>query len=59
MTRSLRPETDLRRSTTWCEATWPARFADEVRCEHHMRGHKVTVCETRAPWDGEGANPKR
>lgn len=48
------PETDLRRIQTWCEAMWPPKFADEVRAEHHVRGKNVTICETRAPWDGEG-----
>lgn len=48
------PETDLRRIAQFCEEKWPARFADEVRAEHHVRGRNVTICETRAPWDGQG-----
>lgn len=48
------PELDLQRIDRWCKAQWPARFHDEVFCEHHRRGKNVTLCETRAPWDGEG-----
>ena len=50
----LLPETDLRRIAAYCGEKWPVRFADEVRAEHHVRGRHVTICETRAPWDGEG-----
>lgn len=50
----LLPETDLRRIAAFCAEKWPARYADEVRAEHHVRGRSVTICETRAPWDGEG-----
>ncbi|WP_252974589.1 DUF3024 domain-containing protein [Janibacter melonis] len=48
------PETDLRRIQAWCIAMWTMQYADEVRAEHHIRGAKVTLCETRAPWDGAG-----
>lgn len=48
------PETDLHRIATWCEAMWPPAYHDQVRAEHHVRGKSVTLCETRAPSDGEG-----
>lgn len=48
------PEADLRRIAASCEENSPARLADQVRVEHHVRGRHVTICETRAPWDGEG-----
>lgn len=48
------PEADVRRITAWCEEQWPAQFAAEVRVEPHVRGRNVTICETRAPWNGEG-----
>lgn len=54
MARSPLPERDLNRIESWCESRVPAKLADEVRVEHHARGKCVTICETRAPWDGEG-----
>lgn len=49
---SALPETDLVRIRQWCERQWPARFRNEVFWEMHTRGRSVTLCETRAPWDG-------
>ena len=54
MARSALPEADLRRIAAYCAEKWPTQFADKVRAENHVRGRKVTICETRAPWDGEG-----
>lgn len=48
------PETDLRRIEKFCAQLWPERFHAEVRGEMHVRGRNVTICETRAPWDGQG-----
>lgn len=48
------PETDLRRVEQFCRDMWPEKFHDEVRAEFHRRGRTVTLCETRAPWDGQG-----
>jgi len=48
------PETDLRRVEKFCRDMWPEKFRDEVRAEFHTRGRSVTLCETRAPWDGQG-----
>ncbi len=54
MAASLVPETDLARITRWCAEESPERYSDELRVEHHVRGRTVTLCETRAPWDGQG-----
>ena len=48
------PALDLERIRRWCEAQWPARYRNEVFWEAHVRGKNVTLCETRAPWNGEG-----
>jgi hypothetical protein len=48
------PETDLHRAQQFCSRYWPERFHDQVRCEYHVRGNTLTLCETRAPWDGSG-----
>jgi hypothetical protein len=48
------PELDTQRVERWCAAQWPARFHDQVFWECHVRGKSVTICETRAPWDGNG-----
>ena len=48
------PETDLRRIEKFCEESVPAHVRDQVLVEHHVRGRTVTICETRAPWDGAG-----
>jgi hypothetical protein len=48
------PATDLRRIEQWCAGQWPERFRDQVFWEVHVRGRSVTLCETRAPWNGEG-----
>lgn len=48
------PEVDLRGIAAFCEGNSPAHLADQVRVEHHVRGRHVTICETRAPGDGEG-----
>ena len=46
------PDTDLRRIERFCSEQVPDRFQHEVRWETHVRGKSVTICETRAPWDG-------
>lgn len=46
------PETDVRRIAAWCASQWPERFHDQVFWESHVRGKSVTLCETRASWDG-------
>jgi hypothetical protein len=48
------PETDLARIRQWCNAQVPDRLRDQVMWEAHARGKSVTLCETRAPWNGEG-----
>ncbi len=46
------PDVDLRRIERFCAEQWPEGFLDEVFWEMHVRGRNVTVCETRAPFDG-------
>lgn len=48
------PEIDLRSVEKFCSDMWPEKFRDEVQTEFHVRGRSVTLCETRAPWDGHG-----
>lgn len=48
------PESDRRRIQQFCASQWPERFHEEVFWEAHVRGKSVTICETRAPWAGEG-----
>lgn len=48
------PETDLRRVASAMAKMWPEKYHGEVKAEYHVRGKSVTLCETRAPWDGEG-----
>jgi hypothetical protein len=48
------PETDLARIERYCRDRVPDDALHQVRCEWHRRGRSVTVCETRAPWDGQG-----
>lgn len=54
MARASLPETDIRRVHAWCDEQSPQHVADQVRTEHHTRGKSVTICETRAPWNGAG-----
>ena len=35
----------------YCEAKVPVRLQGEVRVEHRVRGHSITIYECRAPWD--------
>ena len=51
---SVLPDTDVYRIHQWCAAQWPEKFRSEVFWEAHLRGRSVTLCETRAPWDGTG-----
>jgi hypothetical protein len=48
------PELDLARVRRWCAAAVPDRALHQVRVEFHVRGRNVTLCETRAPFDGVG-----
>jgi hypothetical protein len=48
------PEADLDLIRGWCAKQWTEEFRDEVRCEAHVDGTRVVLCETRAPWNTVG-----
>ncbi len=48
------PVEDLARVQAWCRADSPEHMADRIRVECHVDGNTVTLCETLAPWDGQG-----
>lgn len=49
------PDIYLERIKRFCAEQSPAEFADELRGVHKVRGASVTLAESRASWDGRGA----
>jgi malate synthase len=45
------PDTDLAHLRRWCGQRIPAHAQHQVRLEHQIHAHTVTITKRRAPWD--------
>lgn len=48
------PDDDALRIGRWCADRSPAELADQLRIECEIADERVTIFESRPPWDGRG-----